>query len=194
MYAADASAFIIRAIFSDGIKERTLFPFINVFVERSKALIDTKEAAPKHLYNTHKPFIAMKKNLHVSYFPENNCHLFGKSHEWIELPTYIKCRVCGSSTKKPKKHRQRIYQECDCCKMTFANVGIDHDHRNGLIRGFLCQSCSRRTAYIESGKEQQNPEILLKYLENPPLIKYKIPFDKKLLIIEVIEHIRKGLW
>jgi len=78
--------------------------------------------------------------------------------------------------------------------MTFANVGIDHDHRNGLIRGFLCQSCSRRTAYIESGKEQQNPEILLKYLENPPLIKYKIPFDKKLLIIEVIEHIRKGLW
>lgn len=89
-------------------------------------------------------------------------------------------RWAASHGLKPSEVKE-LYQRassgaCDICgrrdhAQTFKGnnrvLALDHDHRTGELRGFLCFACN--TAI---GKLQDDPALLRKaaeYLENPPL-------------------------
>lgn len=55
---------------------------------------------------------------------------------------------------------------CEYCIQLykFNNPKVDHDHKNGLIRGLLCRSCNLGLGFLKDSKE--NLESAIKYLES----------------------------
>lgn len=86
-------------------------------------------------------------------------------------PSCKKCRVKINGKKMTSKERNRMLStkpkpydlfECPICKKisipgVTANIVIDHDHRTGTARAWICDSCNTGI-----GRFQDNPEMIEK--------------------------------
>lgn len=70
----------------------------------------------------------------------------------------------GNSKQIPEP---RVGESCPCCCEQFKTplkkyVVLDHDHKTGKGRAYVCQSCNRRIQLVEDGK--RNDGYILEYL------------------------------
>ncbi len=57
------------------------------------------------------------------------------------------CKACVATALKIKHNLNRGFaslqpKSCECCGTSVRSLGVDHDHKTGLFRGFICQSCN----------------------------------------------------
>lgn len=52
--------------------------------------------------------------------------------------------------------------ECDVCGSK-KNLGVDHDHESGIVRGLLCSNCNTALGLVKDSNERL--EALIDYLE-----------------------------
>lgn len=74
------------------------------------------------------------------------------------------CEICGRKevcNTSMSKRENRVNKLC-----------VDHDHKTGLFRGMLCNSCNRKLGWYE--KEKENIEDFLKKNSNFEYVQYKI--------------------
>lgn len=105
------------------------------------------------------------------YFDYNQNDKYGRP---TTRPSCKSCRVDIDGVKMPKSERDRMNRikpkpyelfECPIChKVTIpdvtANIVIDHDHRTGRARAWICDSCNTGI-----GRFQDSPEMLEKIAE-----------------------------
>lgn len=60
------------------------------------------------------------------------------------------CMICGKPESTNTKNQKGNTPN------TPNNLSIDHDHKTGKFRGFLCCGCNRRLGWYEAVKEQVN--------------------------------------
>lgn len=98
------------------------------------------------------------------------------------------CTTCQKQSRSDAHHRRRVTQTygleageydalfiaqngaCAICRGTRRQrLSVDHDHRDGVVRGLLCRMCNGRL--LTAARDR--PEVLraaAEYLERPPAI------------------------
>jgi len=68
-------------------------------------------------------------------------------------------RKCGMTLQEARKWYEETPKICKICGSN-KNLGIDHCHKEMIIRGFLCRSCN-----CGIGNFYEKPELLIKALD-----------------------------
>lgn len=64
--------------------------------------------------------------------------------------------------------RKYQYSRCAICNKCPTRLVLDHDHKTGLARGYLCNSCNHKLIGLE---DKDFRERGINYLDNPPVKK-----------------------
>jgi hypothetical protein len=93
---------------------------------------------------------AYNKKYHAAHKEDRRIRLLN-DHGLTEEPVVTSCNICGTK---------------DFSRSNGGKFHIDHDHKTGQVRGFLCHCCNLLLGYAKD-----NIEILaiaIEYLKNPP--------------------------
>lgn len=78
------------------------------------------------------------------------------------------CRSCekvaGKQLRKAKVEAPPKPKVCDCCKRKTNNFVLDHDHKTGKFRGWLCRNCNQGIGKL--GDDIKSLEKAIDYLRN----------------------------
>lgn len=93
----------------------------------------------------------------------NKKKILAKNKRWRDanrpkIKNAVLKRYYGITLKFYKKLLQKQNYKCAICKRKFnfdkpRQVGIDHEHRRGFIRGILCRDCNLLLAYCKDSIE-----------------------------------------
>lgn len=111
-----------------------------------------------------------------------------RSERFFSGPRGKTCTTCQKKSRSEAAHRRRVGETygllpgeydtlfiaqngaCAICKGTRRQrLSVDHDHRDGVVRGLLCRMCNGRL--LTAARDR--PEVLRAaagYLERPPAI------------------------
>jgi len=90
-----------------------------------------------------------------------------------------RCKTCKSAKHKEDNYKltQETYDElkrrqggkCRICKRR-KDLYVDHDHKTGIVRGLLCQTCNTALGHLKDSVE--NLQAAVAYLLHPPFFDY----------------------
>jgi len=92
-----------------------------------------------------------------------------KLYKGVELGKYTRseCLDCekkaAEQLKKAKKNAPNKPNKCECCEKLTSILVLDHDHSNGLFRGWICRNCNQGIGKI--GDTIPALENAIKYLK-----------------------------
>ena len=150
--------------YNDETKKRVL--------EKSRLKYLEKQRANYALVKTANKFWVCsycKKKKHSSNFNKKyrckTCHTKQvRQHRSENLERYRmlqKMRVYGLTETEYKA----LSKKCECCS-SIKNLGIDHNHKTGEVRGILCTTCNTALACLKD-----NPKLIIKlskYINKKP--------------------------
>lgn len=134
----------------DGIKAKSAKYYAE---NRDKVL---KRVAEKHQAN---PEI-MRKRVHDYYHnnPEYKKKSQGYSKEWVKKNPEQRKKYTRNSRIRaygisPERYQEMLEAQCNRCaiceKENKRAMAIDHDHKTGMVRGLLCDTCNLSLGHIE---------------------------------------------
>jgi hypothetical protein len=75
-----------------------------------------------------------------------------RSRYGVAPPEPSRCEACGTHKSKLKR-----------------GLALDHDHKTGAFRGFLCSPCNLALGHVGDSKDRL--QLLIHYLENVEILK-----------------------
>ncbi len=120
-----------------------------------------------HLSQTVRGLLCNKCNLHLGYYEHmatyaDKIKQYTNQHKYTSLYSFA-----GSSINN--RYRKEILAEqnykcaiCEC-ELAFKDSRLDHEHRTGVIRGVLCNSCNTELGHYE--KVLKYKDIIDAYLQ-----------------------------
>ena len=96
----------------------------------------------------------------------HNTHLTDEDYKSRKRDSYIKNKHSLSLEEYQQKLQQQLYK-CPICNIYLPTKGhithLDHDHKTGILRDFLCTNCNRGLGHFQDNKEFLMNAV--KYLE-----------------------------